>query len=183
MQASSSPVPRAAGSLRLLTAQEPPPPDPALDALLQRAYRYALSLTHDPDDARDLVQEACLSIARRGGPWSAGYVLTSVRNRFIDSTRRTSHPSRALEDDDAVTLPADTFPEEPEHRALHGALGLLRDDEREVIFLHAVEAFSASEIAALTGRPRGTILSLLHRTKAKLRAALGPAVPATPLLP
>ncbi|MEM1055394.1 MAG: RNA polymerase sigma factor [Bacteroidota bacterium] len=154
----------------------PPPEGAALDALLQRAYRYALSLTHDADAARDLVQDASLSVARRGGPWHAGYLLTAVRNRFLDLRRRPllfDHDvdEGALDDPSDDAAPDDLAPFAAE--ALNGALGELREAEREVLYLHAVEGLTASEIGALTERPRGTVLSLLHRTKKKLRARLG----------
>lgn len=167
----------ALASTSTLRRVSPPPPEAAeLDALLQRAYRYAVSLTHDADEARDIVQDASLSVARRGGPWHAGYLLTAVRNRFLDIRRR---PAIFDRDADETTLddPADTpSPDDTAPFAavaLNSALGLLRDDEREVLFLHAVEGLTASEIGAITERPRGTVLSLLHRTKKKLRAHLG----------
>ena len=49
-------------------------------------------------------------------------------------------------------------------------LAKLRDIEREALFLHIVEGYSANEIATLTGRPRGTVLSLIHRSRKKLAA-------------
>jgi RNA polymerase sigma-70 factor (ECF subfamily) len=54
------------------------------------------------------------------------------------------------------------------------ALGHLRPREREALYLSAVESYTAQEIADLTGSPRGTVLSLLHRAKGKLREILGP---------
>ena len=165
-----------APALRRVTA--PPPDGAALDALLQRAYRYALSLTHDADAARDLVQDASLSVARRGGPWHAGYLLTAVRNRFLDLRRRPALFDRDADEGlapapEGTRAPDDAAPFASE--AVGAALAHLRDDEREVLFLHAVEGLTASEIGALTDRPRGTVLSLLHRTKKKLRARLGDA--------
>ena len=157
---------------RPLVVDSGPMDPPDLDDLLQRAYRYALSLAGDEDAARDLVQDACLSIARRGGPWTAGYVLTSVRNRFIDTTRRAALRTREVEERDATTAAPSPF--DGEAPGLDEALATLRPIEREVLFLHAVEGFSASEIGALTDQPRGTVLSLLHRTKAKLRPLLSP---------
>ena len=156
----------------------PPPEAAELDALLQRAYRYALSLTHDADEARDLVQDASLSVARRGGPWHAGYLLTAVRNRFLDLRRRPAlfdHDADETALDDPADAPAPDDAAPFAAVALGSALGELREAEREVLFLHAVEGLTASEIGALTDRPRGTVLSLLHRTKKKLRARLGDA--------
>ncbi|MEM9776786.1 MAG: sigma factor-like helix-turn-helix DNA-binding protein, partial [Chloroflexota bacterium] len=55
---------------------------------------------------------------------------------------------------------------------LESALAQLQDDVREMLYLSAVEGYSVTELAELTQRPRGTILSLLHRTKKSLRALL-----------
>lgn len=52
---------------------------------------------------------------------------------------------------------------------LERALDQLRATEREILFLSVLEEYSAREIAELTGRPRGTILSIIHRAKKKLR--------------
>ena len=59
-----------------------------LSDLLQQAFRYALALSHNRTVAEELVQDACVGIARHGGPWERGYLLASVRNRFIDRCRR-----------------------------------------------------------------------------------------------
>lgn len=143
----------------------------SLDEVLQRAYRYALALTHDADLAQDLVQDACLAVSRRGGPWHAGYLVTAVRNRYIDDYRRRQavlfEPlGEAEQVADAKRNGA--FSEEP----MEAILALLKPTERELLYLSAVEDYSASEIARLTGRPRGTVLSALHRAKKKLRRLL-----------
>jgi RNA polymerase sigma-70 factor (ECF subfamily) len=136
-----------------------------LDEVLQRGYRYAFSLANDREEARDLIQEACLRIAQRGGPWNLPYLLTVVRNIFIDERRRRRVLSfRPLEEANAVSSPS-VIPDPDLGTALQ-SLGSL---ERELLFLSVVEGYTAAEIAHHTGRPRGTILSALHRTKAKLR--------------
>ena len=55
---------------------------------------------------------------------------------------------------------------------LHQALGRLKRSERELLYLAIVESYTATEIAEITGRPRGTVLSTLHRSKQKLRDLL-----------
>ena len=48
-----------------------------------------------------------------------------------------------------------------------------RSRTRQALFLNVVEGYTAREIGAFTGRPRGTALSLiLYRAKRKLRGAI-----------
>ena len=56
--------------------------------------------------------------------------------------------------------------------ALERALGRLRAEERELLYWAWVEGRTAQEISELTERPRGTVLSALHRAKQKLRREL-----------
>ncbi|SRR5712691_2670814 len=150
-----------------------------VDALLDRAYRYAFSLAHDAAEAEDLLQDACLSILASGGPWERSYLFATVRNRFIDRYRRNRKIlflSLDRHDDREEDQPAELNWEAPDvlrNGLLDRALSLLRAEERETLFLAVIEGYTAEEIAELTARPRGTILSLLHRTKAKLRQLLG----------
>ena len=51
-------------------------------------------------------------------------------------------------------------------------LAFLRPEEREALYMNAVEGYSAREIAELTDRPRNTVLSLIHRGKKKFRDAI-----------
>ena len=146
-----------------------------LDELLQSGFRYAFSLTHDRGEAEDLLQEACASILRVEGPWTKGYLFSSIRNRFIDAYRRDQRltlltlESIELEIEEADEHP---FADSVRSGVLQQALATLRPEEREVLFLMFVEGYTASEIAELTGRPRGTVLSLAHRARQKLREIL-----------
>jgi RNA polymerase sigma-70 factor (ECF subfamily) len=150
----------------------------SIDALLERSYRYAFSLAHDAMEAEDLLQDACLSILASGGPWEQAYVFTTIRNRFIDRYRRNrkilflslDHEQHSS-DGEHADLNWDV-PDVLQSGQLARALGALRPEEREALFLAVVEGYTAEEIAELTARPRGTILSLLYRTKAKLRDLL-----------
>ena len=147
----------------------------SIDALLERGYRYAFSLAHDAVEAEDLVQDACLSILASDGSWELAYLFTTIRNRFIDRYRRNrkilflslDHEGEGSEGDHA-DLNWDG-PDVLQNGQLGRALGSLRPEEREALFLAVVEGYTAEEISELTARPRGTILSLLYRTKAKLR--------------
>ncbi len=147
------------------------------DGLLASGYRYALSLTHDPSAAEDLLQDACLALLDAGAAWERPYLFTTLRNRFIDRCRRQAKVRfLSLEGGDATPrTDAGRDWEAPDvlrNGQLERALGTLRFEEREALYLAVVEGYTAEEIGKLTSRPRGTVLSLLHRAKAKLRELL-----------
>ena len=143
--------------------------------LVQRGYRFALSLTHNATQAEDLIQDAWFSVLRARGPMSPAYLFATVRNRFIDQYRRDrARPTEALDNhpepeglDESQMWDGEGLP--ATNGAFDAALGKLRPEERSVLYLAAVEQFTAKQIADLLDWPRGTVLSMLHRTKCKLR--------------
>jgi RNA polymerase sigma-70 factor (ECF subfamily) len=146
-------------------------PETSEAELLQSGFRYALALTHHREEAEDLVQETWLNLCRRYGRVENRAVLfTAVRNLYIDQCRR-----RKLVHFDS--LDATEIPEVPDipvdepcvKGELAAMLGRLKPTEREVIFLHYYQGHTAEEISRLNGQSRGTVLSLIHRTIAKLR--------------
>ncbi|MEM7533505.1 MAG: RNA polymerase sigma factor [Chloroflexota bacterium] len=145
--------------------------DNQLDDLLHRGYRYALSLTHDADSAQDLLQESCLRITRRGGPWQIHYLITTIRNGYIDGYRRAQKIEFSSLDhlDIMGDIDVQLTSLDP---TLEAALAQLRFEERELLYLSIMEGYTASDLAALMDKPRGTILSTLHRAKRKLRELL-----------
>ena len=71
-----------------------------------------------------------------------------------------------------LSLRAERFEELTRSDELERVLARLRVEEREVLYLAVAERYRAAEIAAMTGRPRNTVLSLMHRAKRKLRELL-----------
>ncbi len=148
-----------------------------VDALLDGGYRYAFALTHNPAEAEDLMQDACLSMLSSGAAWERSYFFATIRNRFIDRYRHNRKVLFvALAHDDSteeeLSDPNWEVPDVLRNGRLNRALAELKVEERETLFLAVVEGYTAEEIATLTARPRGTILSLLFRTKRKLRHLL-----------
>ncbi len=147
-----------------------------LEDLLKRGYRFAFSLSHDGARAEDLLQEAWVSVLRARGPHTVGYLFATIRTRFVDQYRRELIvPTESLDTQPHLAAEAEArFWNEPcqsvpEHAALHRAMGRLRPEERAVLVLSAVEGYTAREIGELLDAPRGTVLSLMHRTRVKLR--------------
>lgn len=153
--------------------------DPHLTPLLQRAFRYAYALCHSRQEAEDMMQEACLRIMEKKGRWEIGYLLRVIRNLFIDQKRRQKIVRFEQLDGQGVVyqLP-------PPDPGLDRALKQLDPNERELLYLFVVEGYTAKELSKMTNQPRGTILSKVHRTKAKLRKMLSETpTPITPQEP
>lgn len=141
-----------------------------LSDIARRAYRYAVALTGDPAEAEDVLQDAWAAVIAAGGPRDLPYVLCAVRTRWIDARRRVAGRPWALAEAELPVCP------EAERLILADALwaGLLtlRAAEREALYLHLVEGWTAAEIAERTAQPRNTVLSHLHRGRARLKAWL-----------
>ena len=152
---------------------------PHLDA----AYNLARWLTRNQQDAEDIVQEAYLRAFRffpgfRGGD-ARSWLMKIVRNAFYTSL----HTNRALHDaaqfDENLFSP-DSRPSDPEELALQNdtrallrkALERLPPNFREVVILRELEGMSYKEIADVTGKPAGTVMSSLSRARGRLREAL-----------
>ena len=145
--------------------------------LIQAGYRYALSLSNNTHDAEDLLQQACLRAYKsRGSLVGKAYFFAVVRHLFVDLCRRNQKIRQRSIDaiDHAQTSEIERRVEL--HDELEQLLRRLSPDEREVLFLNCVEGQTAEEIAKLTLRPRGTVLSLLSRAKKKLSATTNESI-------
>jgi RNA polymerase sigma-70 factor (ECF subfamily) len=131
--------------------------------LLQAAYRYALSLAHHGADAEDLVQDAWLRLHQKHRRVTRSLLFTTVRNLYIDQYRRNKLIIFEPFDEETTVTDADIIPDHTTMQDLEPALAQLRPEEREAIFLNSVEGYTIQEIADFTARPRGTVLSLVHR--------------------
>lgn len=150
-----------------------PPGDPATSSdkdWIQQGYRYAYALTHHQQNAEDLVQDAWLKLCRaKGRPDAVSHLLITIRHLYIDQCRRKRVVDFELLDPEttAADIKESALPDAID---LEPLLSSLRPVEREAVYLHYVAGHSAEEIGTLTKRPRGTVLSLMHRSLAKLRA-------------
>ena len=147
-------------------------------ALLNQLYRYAVSLSNNEDQAYDLLQscvEKYLRADRSDIRKPVAYMMRLIRNEFIDQTRRRrfvcdtdDETLNRMHDEasvDAMSM-EDIYIQQCEVDAL---LGTMQPEERELLFLWAVEEYTIDEIAQLKQVPRGTLLSRLHRLRQRIR--------------
>lgn len=150
----------------------PAPSSLSEEELLQAGFQYAYALTHHHHDAEDLAQTAWLKLYQRyGAVTTKALFFTTVRNLYIDQYRRRQRLQfTSLTGEHACLPTASDGARGDTEITMEQMLAQLRDVEREALFLHVVEGYSSSEIATLTGKPRGTVLSLIHRSKQRLAA-------------
>jgi RNA polymerase sigma-70 factor, ECF subfamily len=165
---------------------------PALDHLdgfdryvvpeLEILMRVARSITGNPTDADDLVQDTLLrayrAIDRFDGRYPRAWLLTIMRNAQINRVRR-KRPSLMVDPEATLAVIASTEADAqtPEsvvldktfdaavERAFHAIPGQFR----EAIHLVDIDGLSYSEAAAVLDVPVGTIMSRLHRGRKLIR--------------
>jgi RNA polymerase sigma-70 factor, ECF subfamily len=146
------------------------------DTDYQRAYRYAVALTADPQHGFDLLHATLAQLLGKSLPADAGlpYLLRALRNRHVDDCRRRQIVLwQSLDDEDSGVAVIATDFGDLEARVIQEDLlrqcwQRLGPAEREVLHLWAVEGYTVDEIAAQTDTPRGTLLARLHRLKRRL---------------
>lgn len=151
-----------------------------LRTLLAEGYRYACALRVDVHEAEDLVQESWLKLNRAySHKPNKALLLRTIRNLHIDRYRRGKTVGMVSLDSTGANFHEHVNDDSSEQAVtnigdplLNRCLYRLKEEEREVLFLTVVEGYTASEVADLTEKPRGTVLSLAHRAKIKLKTYL-----------
>jgi RNA polymerase sigma-70 factor (ECF subfamily) len=153
-----------------------------------RLYNFSCWLTHDRQEAEDLVQETYVKALKGFPSFQPGtnfraWIYKILRNTFL--TSRTGLKATA------VTVPIDlegeeeilpTVKETPESMLLQRSDGQLVQQAleqlpvayREILLLCEVEEMSYQEISATLAIPMGTVMSRLSRARKALRNGLRP---------
>jgi RNA polymerase sigma-70 factor (ECF subfamily) len=138
--------------------------------------RAARGMTRTREDAEDLVQDTLLKVLARPrqiGPAGAGpYLHQALRNTHVSSLRtRERRPVLSpLEPEDIrLVAPAGGEPIEILHtREIIAAINALPQAQREVVAAVDVAGFGYTEAATRLQIPVGTVMSRLHRGRARL---------------
>lgn len=142
-------------------------------------YRYAFYRLGDPSDAEDAVSE-CVLAAWKGigslrsgkafGSWIFSIMSACCASRIKAVIKERENLQRAYDEGPgAVSSSAQT----PSLRTeLAEALGILSDDEREIVLLSIVSGLNSNEIAGITGLAPGSVRSKLSRSLTKMREFL-----------
>ncbi|HXV93655.1 MAG TPA: sigma-70 family RNA polymerase sigma factor [Pseudonocardia sp.] len=147
-------------------------------------YRVALALAGQHADAEDLVQDTLIrayrAVDRFDGEHPRAWLLTILRNTHRNRLR-TRLPALLQDgDDDAGLLDRagegrsaeDVVVDAQFEAVVADALTTLPTAHRVVVQLVDVDGLSYAEAADALGVPRGTVMSRLHRARARIRTRL-----------
>ncbi|WP_188196624.1 RNA polymerase sigma factor [Nonomuraea sp. SYSU D8015] len=146
---------------------------PAADVVFNLARR----LTPSPADAEDLAQETYARAwaawidgrrPRKAAPWLATICLNLGRDRL---RRSATHAEVPWPPGFNPPGQADVASEAITHCVIEAALHSLPEEQRIAVILMDLCGFTAAEVAAITGAPRGTVLARVHRGRKKLAQA------------
>jgi len=153
-------------------------------------YNYALRMTNNAEDARDLVQETYLKAYRFWDKYEPGtniraWLFRILKNSYINRYRKESKAPDTVDFEDVQNYYPSIRDEGSESGDLQGsvfsrlleddvaqAIAELPDDFRTVVILCDIEGLTYEEIAAFVDCPLGTVRSRLHRGRKMLRTRL-----------
>lgn len=167
----------------------------ALEVLLERhqgqVYRFGMKMCRDPDDAKDVLQDTLLAMARgvrdfRGASSISTWLYTIARSFCIKKRRRSKfspEEERSLDTD--LTAEArhladpgqnldDALAGKQVEAALGQAIAALEPMYREVLLLRDVEGLTAPEVAEVLGVTPQAVKSRLHRARLSVREQVAP---------
>src|SRR5579863_9087801 len=179
-------------TVRLFTfvyVSEQSPPSGSFEQLamphFERLYNFACWLTHDRQEADDLVQETYVKALKGFASFQPGtnfraWIYKILRNTFLTSSTglkaAATVPLDLEGDEDNLPMvketPESILLQRSDWQLVRQALEQLPVTYREVLLLCEVEQMSYQEISATLAIPMGTVMSRLSRARRALRVGV-----------
>jgi RNA polymerase sigma-70 factor (ECF subfamily) len=169
----------------------------ALEMLLLKhqaqVYRFGVKLCRDPEDAKDVLQDTMLAVARGiryyTGAASVSTWLYTIARSFCIKKRRTkihNAPKEPLVDEgpavlqDTKATPDEVLASKELEAAIEACVRALPPKYREVLVLRDMEGLSAPEVAEVLGLQVEAVKSRLHRARLMVREQVAPLLGISP---
>lgn len=143
-------------------------------------YSFILSILKNPQDAEEVMQETYMKVwvsasayHSKGKPLA--WIFTIARNLCYMKFREQKHRSDVRLEDlngEEVGEICAQIEDAADKVVLKAALEILKEEEREIVLLHAGAGMKHREIAADLGMPLATVLSKYNRAMKKLEQYL-----------
>ncbi|CAN5326075.1 sigma-70 family RNA polymerase sigma factor [soil metagenome] len=148
---------------------------------LDLVYNLTRRMVRDPYVVEDLVQETYTRAfeawtsqrkPRNVQAWIATICLNLNRSWLRKASTRREIPSEEIADRRANSTVESEALQRLGSDAIHAALMELPEEQRAAITLMDLNGFTAKETAQITGAPRNTVLSRVHRGRKRLASLL-----------
>jgi RNA polymerase sigma-70 factor (ECF subfamily) len=143
---------------------------------IPRLRRYARALTRDAARADDLVQSCLVRAIAKEHLWQPGtdlraWLFTILHNQNVNEVRRSVREGLTVPVEDVAPMltVAPNAGAVLQLRDLERVIGVLPEEQRQVILLVGLEGMRYEEVASVLGVPIGTVRSRLSRGRETLR--------------
>lgn len=147
---------------------------PIYDMTSSAVYAYALAMLKHSFDAEDVLHDCYLRLYAAAGNYRPqgkpmAYLITIARNLCLDRLKERARYAELPEETWERMLQIDSIPDN-----LQAAewLQTLKEEDRQIVVLHAVAGMKHREIAQLMELPLATVLSRYARAMKKLRKTI-----------
>ena len=146
------------------------------NACYPRLAGWVRRLVDDDETAHEIAAEAFTRLLSR---WTSldnpqSYLYMIATNLVRDHWRKTSRERRAIRTITA-TVPAEPAWQPAQDVDVRALIEDLPPKLRSAFLLHYYAGFGVKEVAAMLGRPEGTVKADLYHARARLKAAVGEA--------
>ena len=153
-------------------------------------YNYALRLTNNEDEAKDLIQDTYLKAYRfidkyQNDTNAKAWLFRILKNSFINNYRKNSRTPEQVEysevEEYVGLLKAESAPSTDMRKDVYDnllgddvmrAMESLNEEFRTIIILSDLEEMTYEEIAEILEIPLGTVRSRLHRARKMMQDKL-----------
>jgi RNA polymerase sigma-70 factor, ECF subfamily len=170
----SPPTARQGSSVARLRSADREAAEDLFNACYPRLAGWVRRLVDDDETAHEIASEAFTRLLSR---WSGldnpqSYLYMIATNLVRDHWRKSGRERRAIRTITAAAVKDPTChpAQDVDVRAL---IEGLPPRLRSAFLLHYYAGFGVKEVAAMLGRPEGTVKADLHHARAKLKAAVG----------
>ncbi|RGY98264.1 RNA polymerase sigma factor [Clostridium sp. AM58-1XD] len=144
-------------------------------------YSFILSIVKNVQDAEEIMQETYLKVWTSAASYKSqgkplAWMFTIARNLCYMKFRDQKHQADIGLDDLTGEETGEFCPQLEniaDKLALQAALEILKEEERQIVMLHAAAGMKHREIAASLKMPLATVLSKYNRAMKKLENYLG----------
>ena len=143
-------------------------------------YSFILSLTRNPEEAEDVMQDTYLTVWTKAGSYGPqgkplAWVFTIARNlcymRFREQKMKADVALEDLAENEEGEYCA-PLEQAADRKVLLDALGRISREERQIVLLHAAAGMKHREVAEALQMPLATVLSKYNRSMKKLQELL-----------